>query len=185
MLKEEKFDINKHIYVVGGFHNSEQIMEDYIKSDAFREEIYNDVDIYLVFENEIFVGYYGIKDKVICVDDRNGRKTEIKCIELECIAVDINHVRQGIGIEVFYRFILPKCVERNEEIEYRLLVLFTLNKESTEFYNSINFKKVVEEENYKKFIILPDNFTTGLEPMVYKLPTKKEFEQFYNKNLIL
>lgn len=184
MLKEEKLDINKHIYIVGDFRNREQIMEDYIKSDAFREETYNDVDIYLVFENGIFVGYYGIKDKVIYVDDRNGRETEIRCVELECIAVDINYVRQGIGTEIFYRFILPKCVERNKETKDRLLVLFTLSKESTEFYNSINFRKVIEEENYRKYIILPDNFTVGLEPMVYKLPTKEEFENFYYENLI-
>lgn len=36
------------------------IMEIHIKDLAFKEHVYKNVDIYLVFENNIFVGYYGI-----------------------------------------------------------------------------------------------------------------------------
>lgn len=176
MLTEEIFNKDKHIVTVGSFSCTKEIMETYIKQEAFKETVYKNVNIYLVYEDDAFAGYYGIKNRTIVVDDLNGKKRTINCVELECIAVDVNYARKGIGTEIFYRFILPKCVEMNDEEDERLLVLFTLDNESTAFYNSLGFEMALQEDMLNKYIIYPDDFSEGLQPMVFMLPIKENFD---------
>lgn len=158
MIVEEKYNIDKHFLIVNDIevYPEEESLKDYLLMDAHKDMQNHLSQTYLLFDDDVLVGYYTLKTFGFAIrEEDNDRLTYYPCVELSQILVDINYRYKGLG-GLMIKSALKKAIQISSIVGCKLLITFSLDDKSTNFYTRLGFKGFEAIDKNKESLLLSE-----------------------------